>query len=253
MSFPDPLEKPWIYVSGSAKLQAVEPDIQPIDPDRFIAQVQPLLERVDLPGLLHLVKTEWKREQIEQLMQSEHTDAKKVALLAVGMVGQDCCLPKLVKHLRDPDPVVHEMTEHAMWSIWFRLGKSPEANHQLARGAQALERKDYEHALKHFNRALELDPDFAEAYNQRALANYLLERYEESVQDCERTVERMPMHFGALAGMGHCYAHLGKMREAIDSYERALAIHPHFDCLREAIPELRARLGDEAGGGEDRR
>jgi tetratricopeptide (TPR) repeat protein len=222
----------------------VEP-IQPIDPCTFIMMVQPLLERMDLQGLLDLLKSHWKTEQIQQLMQSEHTDAKKVALLAVGLVGRGCCLPELSNHLKDPDPVVHEMTEHAMWNIWFRMGKSPEANHQLARGAQALERKDYEHALKHFNRALELDPDFAEAYNQRALAAYLLERYEDSVEDCKRTVERMPMHFGALAGMGHCYAHLGKLREAIDSYERALAIHPHFECLREAIPELRARLGDE--------
>jgi tetratricopeptide (TPR) repeat protein len=219
--------------------------LPPIDPATFIALVQPKLERMDLAGLLELLKSHWKSEQIQQLMGSEHTDAKKVALLAIGLVGHACCLPQLSKHLKDPDPVVHEMTEYAMWSIWFRLGKSPDANHQLARGAQALERKDYEHAIKHFNRALELDPDFAEAYNQRALAAYLLERYEESIEDCRRTVERMPIHFGALAGMGHCHAHLGQPREAIECYRRALAIHPHMECLKEAIPELQARLGDE--------
>jgi tetratricopeptide (TPR) repeat protein len=223
----------------------VETAIVPIDPVKFIALVQPMLERMELNGLMGLCKTRWSPEQIEQLMQSEHTDAKKVALLAIGLVGKECCLPKLVKHLQDADPVVHEMTEHAMWSIWFRLGNSPDANHQLARGAQALERKDYEHALKHFNRALEIDPNFAEAYNQRALASYLLERYDESIEDCRRTVERMPIHFGALAGMGHCYAHLGKLREAIDSYRKALEIHPHMECLREAIPELEARLRDQ--------
>ena len=36
-----------------------------------------------------------------------------------------------------------------------------------------------------------------------------------------------------------------RWREAIESYERALEIHPHFECLREAIPELRARLRDQ--------
>lgn len=217
----------------------------PIDPARFVALVQPLLERMDLQGLHDLLKSHWKSEQIQQLMTTEHADAKKVALLAIGLVGSGCCLPALTNHLKDPDPVVHAMTEHAMWNIWFRMGATPEANHQLARGAQALGRKDYEHALDHFNRALELDRDFAEAYNQRALANYLLERYEESIDDCQRSVQRMPSHFGALAGLGHCYAHLGQLREAIDSYERALAIHPHMDCLKQAIPELRARLGDE--------
>lgn len=217
----------------------------PINPVTFIALVQPLLERMDLQGLHDLLKSHWKAEQLQQLMRTEHTDAKKVALLAIGLVGRSCCLPELANHLKDPDPVVHEMTEHAMWSIWFRMGATPEANHQLARGAQSLERKDYEHALKHFNRALELDPEFAEAYNQRALANYLLERYEDSIEDCRSAVQRMPTHFGALAGMGHCYAHLGKLPEAIDSYERALSIHPHMDCLKQAIPELQARLSGE--------
>ena len=48
--------------------------------------------------------------------------------------------------------------------------------------------------------------------------------------------------------MGHCYAHLGQLREAIDSYRAALAIHPHMDCLKEAIPELQARLRDGQEG-----
>ncbi len=201
---------------------------------------------MDLQGLHDLLKKHWTSEQIQQLMQSEHTDAKKVALLAIGLVGTGCCLPALAKHLKDPDPVVHEMTEHAMWSIWFRMGGSPEANHQLARGAQALERRDFPHAMTHFDHALEIDPEFAEAYNQRALTNYLMERYERSIEDCRQTVQRMPSHFGALAGMGHCYAHLGRQREAIESYERSLAIHPHQHCLGQAVRELRARLRDEA-------
>lgn len=217
----------------------------PINPEAFIAQVQPLLERMDLQGLMELLKQRYRPEQIERLLQSEHTDAKKVALLAIGYVGKGCCLPHLAKHLKDPDPVVHEMAEHAMWSIWFRIGSSPDANHQLARGAQALERKDFEHAISHFNRAIEIDPEFAEAYNQRALAQYLLERYEDSIRDCRETVKRMPFHFGALAGMGHCHAHLGQLREAIDSYRRALEIHPYMECLKQAIPELQARVGGD--------
>lgn len=201
-----------------------------------------MLAKRDVPGLMRLLEAQWTCDQIEALLHSSHTDAKKVALLAVGLVGEKKCLPKLARHLREFDePVVYELAEHAMWSIWLRLGNSPEANHQVARGAQALERKDFEHAIEHFDRAIELDPDFAEAYNQRAIAQYLLERYEPSIADCERTVERMPIHFGALAGMGHCYAHLGQTEKAIESYERALEVNPHLDHVRQAICELRGR------------
>lgn len=212
-----------------------------INPDEFVALVQPLLEERDLAGLVALVKGRWVPEQIYEVLNSDHLDARKVALLGMSLVGQKCCLPQVAQQLADPDPVVREMAEHALWSIWFRCGSTPEANHHLARGAMALERKDLEHAITHFDKALHLDPDFAEAYNQRAIAEYLLERYAESIRDCQEAVKRMPMHFGALAGMGHGYLHLGNDRKAIESYERALAVHPHLECIRESVRELKQR------------
>ena len=215
--------------------------LQPIEPCAFIEAVQPLLERQDLPGLMSLLKTRWTGDQLRALLNGDHIDARKVALLALGLVGTGCCLPELAKQLQDPDAMVNEMAEHALWAIWFR-GGTPEANHQLARGAQALERRDFEHAINHFDRALEASPEFAEAYNQRAIALYLMDRYEESIPYCEQAIERMPCHFGALAGMGHCYAHLDRPREAIEAYERALSVNPHLDCIRQTIAELKKKV-----------
>jgi tetratricopeptide (TPR) repeat protein len=212
-----------------------------IDPNEFIRAVQPLLERQDLCGLLTLLHSRWSCDQLRMLLHSDHLDAKKVALLAIGLVGTPRTVAELAVELQHPDPMVNEMAEHALWSVWFRSG-SPQANHELARGAQAIERRDFDHAIKHFTRAIELCPDFAEPYNQRALANYLREKYEESVTDCQRVVERMPCHFGALAGLGHCYAHMGDAQKAIDAYEKALAVNPHLDCIRQTIDHLRSQL-----------
>jgi tetratricopeptide (TPR) repeat protein len=212
-----------------------------IDPDEFISAVGPLLESKDLPGLLCLLKTKWTYDQIRGLLNSRHNDAKKVALLALGLVAPSCCIPDVAAQLRDDDPMVNEMAEHALWMVWFRAG-TPEANHELARGAQAIGRKEFEHAIKHFDRALEASPDFAEAYNQRGIALYLMEQYEPSIDHCRRAVELMPCHFGALAGMGHCYAHLNRPSEAIESYERALEVNPHLECIRQTIEELKKKL-----------
>jgi tetratricopeptide (TPR) repeat protein len=241
----------WNGLRGGAKVRTVIPEPSthlPIDPADFIDAVQPLLESSDLPALLALLKTRWTYEQLQGLLNSEHLDAKKVALLALGLVAPSCVLPELARHLRDEDSMVNEMAEHALWSVWFRCG-TPGANHELARGAQALERKDMEHAIRHFDRAAEMCPDFAEAYNQRAIAKYLLERYEDSIEDCRRAVERMPFHFGALAGMGHCYAHLGNCREAIAHYQKALEVNPHLSCIRKTIQQLRGEC-EEAHGDE---
>jgi tetratricopeptide (TPR) repeat protein len=212
----------------------------PIDPAHFVETLQPLLEREDLQGLVSTLKANWTCEQVRQLLRGNHADAKKVALLALAWVGKRETLEHIAPQLRDPDPVVNGMAEHAMWSVWFRLG-SNEANHELARGTQDLNAKNFDDAVEHFSKSIELDPSFAEAYNQRAIVHYLCERYAESAADCHAAVKRMPCHFGAWAGMGHCYVHLGKLDDALRSYERALEINPHMECVRQTVEEIRGR------------
>jgi tetratricopeptide (TPR) repeat protein len=210
---------------------------QSLDPDAFVAAVHPLLKRKDAPGLLALLKNRWSKQDILGLLTSRHEDARKVAALSIGMVGTECCLEPLATLLKDPDPVTNQMAEHAMWSIWFRLG-SPEANHQLARGALALNRRELVHAMEHFDRAVELSPDFAEAYNQRAITWHLMEKHQPCIDQCRRAVERMPMHFGAWSGMGHSHANLGEFDLALDCYRRALEINPHLEGVRQSLEHL---------------
>jgi tetratricopeptide (TPR) repeat protein len=211
-----------------------------IDADDFVQAVTPLLAEQNLGALVELLRSKWTHTQIASLFHSDNADARKVSAFAFGLVGQKCCVNKLAALLKDRDPMVHQMAEHALWSVWLRSG-NPEANHQVCRGTKALNRRDFEHALSHFNRAIDLDPTFAEAYNQRAIVHYLGERYEDSIEDCQRTVSRMPCHFGAWAGLGHCFAHLGKPAEAIRSYEKALEINPRLEGVRQGLEELRAK------------
>lgn len=214
-----------------------------LDSDAFIAAVQPLLERRDVPGLLQLLKSRWTCEQLEFLADHGTTDAKKVAALALGLVGPGCCATGLSRLLRDADPVVNRMAEHALWSIWFRSGADP-ANHQLCRGAQALDRGDYHHAISHFDQAIDLDPNFAEAYNQRSIAYYFLDDYPAALADADAAIRRMPCHFGAWSGKGHCHAHLGQMRDALEAYRKAVQINPHLECIRESIEEIEKCFDD---------
>ena len=214
---------------------------EPIQPEEFVRTVKPLLEKQDLGGLITLLKSRWTPQEIVGLLKCRCCDARKVAALALSLVGGPCCLGPLAEQLKDPDPVVNEMAEHALWSIWFRSG-SEKANCELSKGARAMDAKDYEGAVKHFTRAVRVDPKFAEAYNQRALARYMLERYEECAEDCQRVVELMPCHFGAWAGLGHCHAHEGRLGDALKCYQKALELNPHLECLVEACDELRKQI-----------
>lgn len=215
----------------------------PIDPKQFVASLAPLLQNQNAGALVAQLQANWTHQQITSLFTSPDADARKVAAFAFGLVGKKCCVHKLSPLLKDPDAMVHQMAEHALWSVWFRSG-SQEANHEVCRGTKALNRRDFEHALTHFNRAIDQDPTFAEAYNQRAIVHYLREQYEESIEDCKRCVSRMPCHFGAWAGLGHCYAHLGKREEAIRSYQKAIEINPRLEGVRQGIESLQAKSSD---------
>jgi tetratricopeptide (TPR) repeat protein len=212
--------------------------LQTIDPTQFVSAVRPLIESNDARLLIAAVSDRWSPSQIAGLLDSNSADARKVAALCLGLVGRKSALEPLRHALGDADPCVQTMAEHAMWSIWFRAG-SPEANSELARGAVALEQRKFECAHKHFARSIELDPTFAEPFNQRAILHYLNERYPDCIADCRLAIERMPCHFGAWAGMGHCHAHLGDIRQAIDCYTQALQIHPGLDGIHQALRELR--------------
>jgi len=85
-----------------------------IDPNEFIRAVQPLLERNDVNGLPTLLHSRWTCDQIRTLLHGNHLDAKKVALLAIGMVGDRRVVPELAVELKHPDKLVNELAEHAL-------------------------------------------------------------------------------------------------------------------------------------------
>ena len=98
--------------------------------------------------------------------------------------------------------------------------------------------RDLDGALGKFTLAIQADPQFAEAYNQRAMVHYLREAFQESLDDCLQATKFMPLHFGAWAGAGHCHASLGNTRQALYCYERAKRINPHLECVDAIIAWL---------------
>lgn len=47
--------------------------------------------------------------------------------------------------------------------------------------------------------------DSLQGYNKRATVLFLLNRYQESIEDCRVVLELNPWHFAAASGMGLCY------------------------------------------------
>jgi len=82
-------------------------------------------------------------------------------------------------------------------------------------------------------------PDYAEAWNLRATANFLRGAYDRSLADIEKTLELEPRHFGAMSGRALIFHTQGKQDEALEAIRQALDIHPWL-AERTLFPELAA-------------
>ncbi|MGH6919458.1 MAG: tetratricopeptide repeat protein, partial [Geminicoccaceae bacterium] len=127
-----------------------------------------------------------------------------------------------------------QAAQQQIWQIWIESDDSS-ASRLMQRGIQAMATRQHALALEYFDRLVERAPDFAEGWNKRATVYYLLQDYEASVLDIERTLELEPRHFGALSGLGMIYDAIGEPAAALRSYEAAVAINPHLGGTRQRI------------------
>ena len=172
------------------------------------------------------------RDDVELLRHSVRTLAD---------AGTMADVPRLVKALRDPDYAVRVLADQAIWEIWSRS-----ANQEIARlfetGTHALTEGRWGDAVAAFTRIIEKDPDFAEGWNKRATAYYLMGEYQKSLKDCDEVIKRNPLHYGALSGYGMIYVQLDQPARALEYFERALAVNPNMDGVRDTVETLKELL-----------
>jgi len=101
---------------------------------------------------------------------------------------------------------------------------------------------DYDAALATFSEVIRRKPGFAEGWNKRATAYYLMGELDRSLADCEEVVRRNPNHFGALSGFGLIYLQKEDLPKAAEYFEKALAVNPNLESVQTTADALRALL-----------
>ena len=132
--------------------------------------------------------------------------------------------------------------EALIWQLWMLSGNQ-DIDRQLNRATEAMNAGQPETAVDLTGRIIARMPDFAEAWNTRATAYYMLEDYEASISDIERTLELEPRHFGALSGLGLIHLQRGDDLGALRAFEDVLRINPNATHARRQIQRLSNKLG----------
>ena len=179
------------------------------------------------------------------LLVSGDVAARRAAVLSLGLVGTfQQSNAVLGKALCDDDVAVRSMAEDALWAIWFRADTA-EHNQLLNQVRIKISREQLEQAEVLVTRLISVAPDFAEAYNQRAIIYFQQGRFDESVADCQRVLTRNPYHFGAISGMAQCQRELKRPHDELKTLRRALKLQPHRTALWETIRTLEAEIEPE--------
>jgi tetratricopeptide (TPR) repeat protein len=199
---------------------------------------------------LHQFKNAVERRYTEgtllRLLSGGSVEARQGAVLAVGLTGTIRANAVLAGRLHDDDSEVRRMAGDALRAIWFRAD-APENNRELQRLVRLSAATDFapEQVLKGLSALVRRAPQFAEAYNQRAILYFRLGDMRHARQDCERTLKLNRFHFGAASGLGQCFMKQKRLRAALRAYRRAYRINPNLDGIRQAILSVERMLGEE--------
>ncbi|MGD9099487.1 MAG: tetratricopeptide repeat protein [Anaerolineae bacterium] len=114
----------------------------------------------------------------------------------------------------------------------FVVESAPEAEMDATawfdKGLEHSERGEHQEALAAFDSALELDPDYASAYNSRAITYANLGDLERAMADVNQAVELDPDYVDAYNTRGEVYRLQGDHQRAVADYDQAIALDPDY-------------------------
>ena len=125
---------------------------------------------------------------------------------------------------------IEKLTQQ-IWKIWHEID-DPKMARAFETGVQMMNLGFYSRAIDYFDKVIIETPNFAEAWNKRATAHFMMGNFDLSMRDIINTLELEPRHFGALDGMGLIFIHSNQPEKAIDIYDKMLEIFPNNNSTK---------------------
>lgn len=206
------------------------------DPDLFRAGLDAAVGR-----FRRAVRERYTEGTLCRILQS-HLDPthRRAAAVALGLIGGMTSNTVLATALHDDDEGVRQAAGEGIWEVWFRDDREDARELRQAMGLP-----DVGERVAACDEIIARRPQYAEAYNQRAIQQFVRGEYVKAVSDCEAVLRLNPYHFGAASGMGQCYLRMHKPRAALRAFAHALELNPNLTHLNDVMASLRDTLGGE--------
>ncbi len=86
--------------------------------------------------------------------------------------------------------------------------------------------KQHQKAINDYDKAIDLNPQSAEAYNNRGAAYSDLKQHQKAINDCDKAIDLNPQDADAYNNRGNAYRALGEYPEAINDYNETIKLDP---------------------------
>lgn len=102
----------------------------------------------------------------------------------------------------------------------------------------------YDEAIEECKRAIALDPDFGNPYNDIGAYLINLGRLDEAIPWLEKAIQasRYEAYHYPHCNLGRVYQAKGMLKKAVEEFEKALAIEPNYTSARQAIEAIQQQL-----------
>lgn len=144
-----------------------------------------------------------------------------------------------------PDAASSSVIEARIWRIWAESG-SATVDILLERSQAAEASGDIQLARSLLDQAVQILPDYAEAYNRRAVLAFTADDRAAAIADIEDALKREPRHFGAYVGLATIYESMNQPKAALEAYKSALEIAPFLEQAKQGVARLKPQV--EGGG-----
>jgi tetratricopeptide (TPR) repeat protein len=139
-----------------------------------------------------------------------------------------------------PDAPTATLLEQQIEQAWLHAG-TPAVTLLMSRALREAGAGSDHEALEDFDAALDLDPDLAEAWHQRALVQYHMGDVPGAIRDLEQALRLQPNQFAALQTLSRIAEARGDWKGAYAAWQKVLAIDPRTPDAQSRLRELRRR------------
>lgn len=131
------------------------------------------------------------------------------------------------------------------------IEKAPSAENYYKLGNYERINGNYEEALECYTKAIELDPEYEFAYNERGISYYYLGKLKESIEDYSKAIEINAEYARGYYNRGVSYQKLNEEKRAIEDYDKAIEINPEYASAYNNRGNCYYNLGKERRAIED--